>query len=519
MKPIAVLLAATALVAGAPSFAQITAVSITGGKVEGVRQDGLGIFKGIPFAAPPTGANRWRAPQPVAGWSGIKKADAFAPGCMQDTSFAAMMGAPTNVSEDCLYLNVWTPAKAAGEKLPVMVWIYGGGFAGGMTGIPTYDGANLAHKGVVLVSIAYRVGPFGFLAHPALSAESGQGSGNYGLEDQIAGLRWVRDNIARFGGDPANVTIFGESAGGISVSMLAASPLAKGLFAKAISESGGNFGSAKKDDEGGLNMPTLPGAEAQGARFFQTLGAADLKAARALPADAIQKQAGPMGTFWPNFDGYVLPGDQYRLYEEGRFNDTPILIGTNSDEGALFARPGVTAANFVADVRKGYGTKADAILAVYPHATDAEAVRSSKDLFRDTAFAWHTWVWARLQTSKGKGRAFVYYFDHRTPKSPDGSNHGSEIAYVFDNLRGPSGPPSDTDKRLAHQFSSYWVNFAKTGDPNGGGLPAWPAFTAANEQVMGLGDKTGPMPVPHLDKLKTLDGYYAWRRGDAAAGQ
>src|SRR5262245_7465357 len=221
--------------------AQVTTARVSGGQVEGTATNGVASFKGIPFAAPPVGDLRWKKPQPVAAWSGAKKASAYAPACMQDPNMLKFIGSPDGVSEDCLYLNVWTPAKTASERLPVMVWIYGGGFAAGATSSVTYDGTRLAEKGVVLVSVAYRVGPFGFLAHPDLSRESGKGSGNYGLQDMIAGLEWVKANIAAFGGDPRNVTIFGESAGGIAVSMLGASPAAKGLFAKAISESGGNF--------------------------------------------------------------------------------------------------------------------------------------------------------------------------------------------------------------------------------------------------------------------------------------
>jgi para-nitrobenzyl esterase len=334
-------LMASAILCTHTALAQVQSVTVSGGKLTGVQADGIVSFKGIPFAAPPLGDLRWRAPQPVKPWSGEKKADKFGPSCMQDASFARIFGAPDAISEDCLYLNVWTPAKAATDKLPVMVWIYGGGFAGGMTSIPAYDGTQFAKQGVVLVSVSYRLGAFGFLAHPELSRESGKASGNYGLQDMIAGLQWVKANIARFGGDPSRVTIFGESAGGIAVSMLGASPSAKGLFQRAISESGGNFAAAKTANEGGLNVPTLKVAEGVGKAFVAKLGAGDIKAARALSADAIQKVVGPgLGTgFWPVFDGDVLPGDQYVLYSQGHFNDTPVLIGTNSDEGALFAAP------------------------------------------------------------------------------------------------------------------------------------------------------------------------------------
>ena len=503
---------------GAPVLAQVQSATVTGGRLEGVVANGIASFKGLPFAASAAGENRWRSPQPVKPWTGVKKADKFASGCVQNANMIRIFGGDTNFSEDCLYLNVWTPAKSASEKLPVMVWIYGGAFAGGQTSLPVYDGTRLAEKGVVLVSVSYRVGAFGFLASPELSKESGHGSGDYGIEDQIAGLQWVKQNIAKFGGDPARVTIFGESAGAISVSMLAASPLAKGLFAGAISESGGNFGPAKTGNEGGVNVPPLKLAEADGQKFLSGLGAKDLKSARALPADKIQAAVGPgFGGFWPVFDGHVLLGDQYELYQAGKFNDTPILIGTNSDEGGLFTPPKVTSAMFVQQIRGGYGDKADVILTANPHATDAEARTAAKNVFRETAFAWPTWAWARLQSQKSKNKVFVYYFDHRTPQSPDGANHGAEIPFVFRNQSPPFGAATPDEVALSDTISTYWTNFAKTGDPNGGGLPKWPAFTEAAQQVMAFDKTANAKPIPNLQQLQAYETYYAWRRQQAKA--
>jgi para-nitrobenzyl esterase len=494
--------------------AEVLTARVTGGQVQGVSADGVVAFKGIPFAAPPVGELRWKKPQPVAAWSGTKQANAFAASCMQDAAMLRFTQAPAAASEDCLYLNVWTPAKAASDKLPVMVWIYGGGFAAGSTASSTYDGTGLAHKGVVLVSVAYRVGAFGFLAHPGLSNESGKGSGNYGLQDMIAGLQWVHDNVAAFGGDPANVTIFGESAGGIAVSMLGASPHAKGLFAKAISESGGSFAPSRRGSEGGMNVPTLATAEAAGKAFFAKLGAANLAAARAVRADKIvEAQGAGLGTgFWPTDDGDVLPGDQYVLYSRGKFNDTPVLIGTNSDEGALFVRGDVTSAGFEQSIRDGYGEHADAILKANPHATDAEALQASRNIFRDSAFAWPTWVWAKLETTKGKNPAYVYYFDHRTPQSPNGASHADELGYVFRTLP-PTARPEDT--AMSELVSSYWTNFAKTGNPNGAGLPNWPAFSVAKQETMFLDAQPSARPLPNVRELEALDGYYAWRRQQA----
>jgi para-nitrobenzyl esterase len=512
----------------ADASAQIREADVTGGRVAGVVANGMTAFKGIPFAAPPVGALRWKAPQPLKPWTGVKPASSFALSCMQDAAAAKLFGAPEGMSEDCLYLNVWTPAKSASESLPVMVWIYGGGFVLGQTSVPLYDGTKLAEKGVVLVSVAYRVGAFGFLAHPELSRESGKGSGNFGLQDQIAGLQWVKANIAKFGGDPNRVTVFGESAGGIAVSMLAASPAAKGLFQRAISESGGSFGSAKYANEGGVNVAPLKVAEAKGTAFLGKLGAIDIKAAREIAAEKVQAAQGPgLGAtdlFWPVFDGDVLPGDQYELYQAKRFNDTPVLIGTNSDEGALFLPPGMNAARFEQLVRGGFGAQAGAILAAYPHATDAEAVKSTKDLFRESTFAWHTWAWAMLQTEKGKGKAFVYYFDHRTPRSPNGANHGDEMGYVFRNLGGPAigvpGPPPPVrpeDTKISDLMSSYWVNFAKNGDPNGPGLPAWPAFSPSAQNAMIFDTQPGARPLPNMTQIKAFDGYYKMLREQAKA--
>jgi para-nitrobenzyl esterase len=431
---------------------------------------------------------------------------------------SAMMGGSANVSEDCLHLNVWTAAKSPDEKLPVMVWIYGGAFMSGMTSIPLYDGTKLAQKGVVLVSIAYRVGPFGFLAHPELTKESGKGSGCYGIQDQVAGLRWVKDHIARFGGDPSRVTIFGESAGGISVSMLAVVPAARGLFQRAISQSGGSMAPVKHADEAGQNVPSLKLAEEAGKAFLSKLGANDLQAARALSAEQIQKGGGGFGLFWPAADGETLPGDQYELYLAGKFNDTPVLIGTNSDEGAMFVRPGVTPAVFEKRVRDGFGPAAEVILKAYPHAADAEAFKSMKDILRESAFAWHTWAWAKLQSRQGKSPAFVYYFDHRPAAASDGANHGAEIAHVFGNLGLWGGPPRPEDRALAEMIGSYWINFAKSGDPNGPGLPAWPAFTEKDMKAMVFDQATGARPLPNLEKLLAFDGYYAWRREQAKSG-
>ncbi len=505
-------LAALALAAGSPAMAEIATAKVTGGEISGTVVDGISEFKGIPFAAPPVGALRWKAPRPVRPWSGVRRTVNFGTACMQ-TGGGGGAGPGIPYGEDCLFIDVWSPAKSAGERLPVIAWIYGGAFAAGATSNPLYDGANFAKKGVVFVSISYRVGPFGFLATPELSRESGHGSGNYGLLDMIAGLRWIQANVSKFGGDPAKVTILGHSAGGWAVSMLAGSPLAKGLFRGVISESGANFTPPEDSPWAGTTFQTLRLAEQGGQGFLDKLGAHSLAEARALPADKVL--AGVRGggvRFWPPLDGYVNRGDEVLLWRDGHFNDTPIMVGDVSDEAAAFGARKATSASFEDQVRKDYGKSADAILAAYPHATDEDATRSSTELASDTTFDWGQFTWAREQSAHGRGKVHVYWFDKPSERDPNGSPHGSEVAYVFGNLglRGPG--PSAEDRALSDRMQAYWVNFAKSLDPNGAGVPEWPVFTATNPQVMRFGREPGPAPHPILGRLKVLDGYYDWRR-------
>ncbi len=500
------------------------------GTVRGARADGLSVFKGIPFAAPPVGPLRWHAPEQPKAWQGVLDATHFAPACPQ-TGMPDQNKGGMRTSEDCLYVNVWTPAHSASAHLPVMVWIYGGGFTQGATSDPTYSGRRLAQKGVVVVSIAYRVGPFGFLATPGLTRESPHhSSGNYGLLDQIAGLRWVKDNIAAFGGNPDKVTIFGESAGGISVSMLCASPLAKGLFQGAISESGGNFGpplmnaGAASENEGGANVRPLALAEQVGEAYLKSLHVSTALQARKLTMEQLLAAAGPaIGAhrFWPVFDGYVLPGEQYSLYAKGQYNDVPVLIGTNTDEGALFP-PAPNAKAYIENVRQGYGPFADRILAAYPANDEAQALRSGRDLFRDTGFAWPTWAWARLQARTGKSPVYVYYFGLRPPYADAprfadwGAAHGAEVPYVFGNLEPGAFPGGmqwrPLDRIVSDRLMTYWTNFAKTGNPNGGTLMPWPRFEPHDPKVIFIDQPDMAMAVPNLDRLELLERYFAWRR-------
>ena len=426
-------------------------------------------------------------------------------------------GDPSGQSEDCLYLNVWTPAKSAGDKIPVLVWIYGGGFNGGATSVPTYSGEKLAKKGVVLVSIAYRVGYLGFFAHPELSAESlHHVSGNFGLLDMIAGLKWIKKNIAAFGGDPNKVTIFGESAGGIAVSMLCASPLAKGLFEGAISESGGSFGPTRPTTYPGENMKTLAVSEKDGEEFLNKAGVSTIQELRQMPADSIVKGGFGKGLAWPIVDGYVIPDDQYKLYKAGKFNDTPILVGYNSDEGASFMRI-KEPEEYIKSVKERYGKFADELIKAYP-VGENNVPKTARDLMRDAAFGWQTWSWARLESKLGKSKVFYYYFDQhpdypkKSPQYGYGSPHGQEVAYVFEHLNTKDSNISKSDFAISDAMSTYWTNFAKNGDPNGKGVPEWKPFSDAHPEIMYFSQKPHMGSVPSAKSLEVLDAYFKWRR-------
>lgn len=505
------LCAAVVLALSSCSGQQPGVVEVEGGKIHGIVTDSMSVYKGIPFAAPPVGELRWKAPQPVVPWDGV----------LETTEFAAspVQGGNGNCSEDCLYLNVWTPAKSPKEKLPVMVWIYGGGFAGGSTSF--FDGAPLAGKGVVFVSVAYRVGRLGFFSHPELSAENPEHvSGNYGLLDQIAGLKWVQNNIAKFGGDPSKVTIFGESAGGISVSMLCASPLAKGLFRGAISQSGGSFGPSRRHTYPGENMKLLKDAEQDGVKAAEELGCKSLAELRAL--DASKFAGGMMGASngWPIVDGYVIPDNQVTMYENGNYNDVAVLVGYNSDEGASFSGRN-TAEQQTKMVEERFGPYADSLLAAYPMG-EGKLLKSGRDLMRDAAFGWHTWKWACLQSEKKSAPVFLYYFDQHPDYPEDsplyglGSPHGQDVDFVFGSLKEQR---VDSDAALSEVMMDYWTNFAKNLDPNGPGVPEWDAFTPENHKAIHL---TGAEPTMGLvpdegGALNVLDRYFEWRRTSEGA--
>lgn len=402
------------------------------------------------------------------------------------------------VSEDCLYLNIWTPARQSESRLPVMVWIYGGGMRAGSGSSPVYWGDKLVEKGVITVNLSYRVGSFGFLSHPDLSRESGHGtSGNYGIMDMIAALQWVQRNIAAFGGDPHNVTIFGQSAGSLGVAYLMTSPLARGLFHRAIGQSNADMGPVGA----GMMLPTQ--AEASGVRLAAALGAGSIADLRQVPADKILA----VDSRWPADakgkvksgtmavrDGYVFPAVMYDTFSAGKQNDVPILIGYNANEGGYLLGAPLKAAAYVESVHQQYGQLAGRVLELYPASSDEVAARSQLRLLRDNWFGWHVWTWARLQSRTGQGKVYFYNFAY-VPNYPPGSAlaavgaaHGFELGNVFAHVE--TLPPTATakDKRVLETISTYWTNFAKSGNPNGPGLPLWPVFTERDQRVMNFGN-------------------------------
>jgi len=481
------------------------------------------VFKGIPFAAPPLGDNRWKAPQPVAKWDGVRKADAFgapcasgpagggrgggrggaegrgrgaAPGAAAPAAAAppAQAAPPREParSEDCLYLNVWTSANSAGDKRPVMVWIYGGGFTGGSGGLAWYDGQNLAAKGPVIVTFNYRLGSLGFFAHPELAAESGRhAAGNYGMMDAIAALQWVKRNIAAFGGDPNNVTIAGESAGAIMVGALVGSPVAKGLFHRAIAESGGWMG---------LTMGKMTLGEtalANGQKTMEALGVKTIAELRAKPLNELTGlSAGGLV-----IDGYLIPEDISQTFASGKQNAVDVLTGSNKDEanfgvcgggGGRGGGAGLTADGFKANAQRKFGDAAADYAKLYPVNADAEAQPAAHMACADE-INWNMRQWAVSQAKQGK-KAYTYFFSHiptlNGAPSPNGATHTAEISYAWNNPKGQATQTwTDTDFKLADAMSSYWVNFITKGDPNGNSLPKWPEYKElTNGRVMVFAD-------------------------------
>lgn len=482
-------------------------VSVTSGTLEGVAasEPGVRMFLGIPYAAPPVGDKRWTAPEPVAPWEGVRSAAAFGNRCIQTTPFPDMVFRSPAESEDCLNLSIWTPAASPAERLPVMVWIHGGGFFSGSSDEGRHEGTAIATRGVVLVDINYRLGVLGFLAHPELTAESGrQASGNYGLMDQIAALRWVQQNIGAFGGDAANVTIFGESAGSFSVSALMASPLTEGLFNRAIGQSGAYFSRRS------LPLVPLATAEADGTALATAVQAASLAELRAASPTDLVGAIGPNPTrFAPILDGYVLADDPWNVFSEGRQRHVPLLAGWNSAESK---RPATTVAQLRAQVREAFPEDTAEALKVYAASNDREATLAATALASDTFIGYNTWKWIEMHAATGGAPVYRYLFDHIVPTAtgdapPDdpGAAHATDIEFVFDALDARPLPWRPSDRKVAADMVTWWTNFARTGDPNGEGVAAWPAWNAGTRQLLRIRETSAAEDELHRARYELFD--------------
>ena len=490
-------------------FAQTNQVKIANGIVEGViESSGIYSFKGIPFAAPPVGNLRWKEPQPVKNWSGVLKTDRFGPRAMQPPIFSDMIFRSNGMSEDCLYLNVWTSAPSSKAKMPVLVYFYGGGFVAGDGSEARYDGENMAQKGIVSLTVNYRLGLFGLLAHPGLSAESShRSSGNYGLMDQAAALTWVKQNIAAFGGDPDKITIAGESAGSISVSAQMVSPLSKNLIAGAIGESGSLLGA----------LPPVPlkVGEETGAQFAKSVGANSLAELRKMNADALVEAASKFGPFRfaMTIDGYFLPKEPLSIFQAGEQARIPLMVGWNSEEsnyGGVMGNEKLTKENFEKAVQKLYGEKAADVLKAYPVAADADVEQAATDLASDRFIGFSTWQWAELQAQTGGRPVYRYYYSHPRPTMisekekgrAKGAVHSAEIEYAMGNLStNKVFAWTEEDYKVSKVMQEYFANFTKTGDPNGPGLPKWPPTNSSK-----------PVPVMHIGtNTKIVPDKYAGR--------
>ncbi|MBL0156767.1 MAG: carboxylesterase family protein [Bryobacterales bacterium] len=492
-------------------------VKTASGVVEaGAPKSGIRVFQGIPFAAPPVGALRWKAPQPVAKWKGVKQATGFGPRCMQQSLFSDMIFRSNGMGEDCLYLNVWTPAKSKNEKLPVLVYFYGGGYVSGDGSESRYDGESMARKGIVALTVNYRLGVFGFLAHPELSKEAAyHGSGNYGLLDQAAALSWVKKNIAAFGGDPAKVVIAGESAGSISVSAQMASPLSRDLIAGAIGESGSLLGT--------LPAVKLEQAEQAGSKWAATMGDGSLAALRAMTAQQILDGAAKArARFSVTVDGYFFPESPDALYAAGKQAKVPLLAGWNSEEmsgRALLGAQPATKESYEKIVRKLYGDQAEDVLKAYSGATPDEVLQAATDLSGDRFIGFSTWKWIDVQAKTGQPVYRYYYARPRPPMvpvagkpetsrpAPKGAVHSAEIEYAMGNLAGNKAFAwTADDQKVSQVMQEFFANFIKTRNPNGAGLPEWPALNAGGApRVMRIDVETKAVPETHRERYLALD--------------
>lgn len=487
------------------------AVHVESGLLEGVpgRDPSVTVYKGVPYAAPPIFDLRWRPPQPPATWQGVRKADRFGPICMQhgrgwgEFYQREFYQHPEPMSEDCLYLNVWTPTSSPPASRPVLVWIHGGAFAEGSGSLPSFDGEALAKKGLVVVTINYRLNVFGFLAHPELTAESEHtSSGNYGLLDQVAALGWVQRNVAAFGGDPKRVTVAGQSAGSSSVHALTISPLASGLFHQAIAQSGSSI-------ERSVNGTRLASAEQAGIAYAGSLQAQTLGQLRARPAAALLQGEFRMR---PNIDGWVVPDDAHVIFARGGQHDVPTLTGIAADEQIGFQPQTVKATEFRAVVTARFFDLSGAFLRLYPADSDEQA-RIARDTSTRDQTAVSLRAWALLRARTARTPLWAYYFSRVSP-GPDsarvGAFHSGELEYVFGTLAATDRPWQAVDRALSETMSSYWANFVTTGNPNGPGLPTWPTFAEAPDQFMELGDRVAlRASMPDKTKADFFDAYYA----------
>ena len=506
MRKCSVVLLTTILVSC--GFAQMQQpVRTESGTVSGIpgKDTSITVFKGIPYAEPPVGKLRWTAPRPAQHWQGVRKADRFTEGCPQNFP---KLGTP--MDEDCLYLNVWTPAKSSSAALPVIVWIHGGGLLVGAAREPLFDGEELAKKGIVVATLDYRLGVLGFFAHPELTKESPHhASGNYGFLDEFAALKWIHDNIAAFGGDPNKVTILGQSAGALSVNALVASPLAKGLFRAGISESGGvgaGFGRTK--------MPSLEESEKAGVEFAKSMGVDSLHALREMP---VQKLLQDSRFPEPNVDGWFLPESIEAIYKAGKQNKVPMVVGSNSDEGQHFLRSVLSAGDFAERARKNYGTDAANFLNLYPSDSDQAAKTSQQHEFADKAALGERTLAGYVV--RGGPKAYLYYFSYldkggynSEPPSLGltlGADHGAELPYVFGLLSHWKTTVPENDLKLQNVVMSYWTNFVKTLDPNGAGLPHWKCNKETDDAVMILDHEVRMQTHPRAAQLDFLHTHVA----------
>jgi para-nitrobenzyl esterase len=501
------------------------------GKIEGsLDSSGIRSFKGIPFAAPPVGKLRWKAPQPVKNWAGVKKTQRFGPRAVQPPIFGDMNFRSDGMSEDCLYLNVWAPADPGKKNLPVLVYFYGGGFVAGDGSEPRYDGDSIAHFDIVAVTVNYRLNVFGFLAHPELTSESAnKASGNYGLLDQAAALKWVSENISAFGGDPQKITIAGESAGSVSVSAQMASPLSKKYIAGAIGESGSLLGT--------LSAIPLGRAEQTGVEYAKSIGAENLEELRSIDADSIVNSATRFGPFRfaMTVDGYFFPREPLAIYEAGEQARVPLLVGWNSEESnyrGLLGNSKPDKMNFEKKVRELYGKDAEEILRVYTAASDAEVEQVATELAGDRFIGYSTWKWADVHLKTSGQPVYRYLFERPRPdirtemgdvvpglaggvqknttgeKPPraKGAVHSAEIEYAMGNLSSNHVYAwEEDDYKVSRLMQQYFVNFIKTGNPSGNGLPQWPPATSSEVPVMHINVESGAKPEANSDRYQLLD--------------